>query len=152
VNARQLDHATGAISINNHRRDEPVHARFACVKPPRTGSDSRPGRWRPGLVSDRHLAQNRSMSGFDDVWARIERHAGQTFTTATGLPFTYRVPGDYVKVIRDGREINRSLSRTNFLKASAAMPAAKPSDIKESQGSAYTWAILMDRRIRGAAW
>jgi putative intracellular protease/amidase len=105
-----------------------------------------------GLVSDGHLAQNRSMTGFDDVWARIERHAGQTFTTATGLPFTYRVPGDYIKVIRDGREINRSLSRTNFLKASAAMPAAKPSDIKESQGSAYTWAILMDRRIRGAAW
>ncbi|HJQ87714.1 MAG TPA: hypothetical protein VJ820_09660 [Propionibacteriaceae bacterium] len=92
------------------------------------------------------------MSSFDDVWARIERHAGQTFTTATGLPFTYRVPGDYIKVIRDGREINRSLSRTNFLKASAAMPAARPSDIKESQGSAYTWAILMDRRIRGAAW
>jgi hypothetical protein len=32
------------------------------------------------------------------------------------------------------------------------MPAAKPSDIKDSQGSAYTWAILMDQRIRGDAW
>jgi hypothetical protein len=89
------------------------------------------------------------MANFDDVWTRIERHAGQTFATATGLPFTYRVPGDYLKVSRDGREINRSLSRTNFMKASAAMPTAKPSDIKDSQGSAYTWAILMDRRIRG---
>jgi hypothetical protein len=92
------------------------------------------------------------MANFDDVWTRIERHAGQTFTTATGLPFTYRVPGDYLKVSRDGREINRSLSRTNFMKASAVMPASKPSDIKDSQGSAYTWAILMDRRIRGDAW
>ena len=93
-----------------------------------------------------------SMARFDDVWIRIERHAGQTFNTATGLPFTYRVPGDYVKVTRDGREINRSLSRTNFEKASASMPTARPSDIKESQGSAYTWAILMDRRIRADSW
>lgn len=92
------------------------------------------------------------MANFDEVWDRIERHAGQLFETATGLPFTYRVPGDYLKVSRDGREINRSLSRTNFMKASICMPTAKPSDIKESQGSAYTWAILMDRRIRGDAW
>ena len=74
------------------------------------------------------------MANFDDVWARIERYAGQTFTTATGLPFTYRVPGDYLKVSRDGREINRSLSRTNFMKASNAMPTAKPSDIKDKSG------------------
>lgn len=92
------------------------------------------------------------MASFDDVWTRIERYAGQTFNTVTGLPFTYRTPGDYLKVTRDGREINRSLSRTNFKKASASMPTAKPSDIKNSQGSAYTWAILMDRRIRGDAW
>ena len=96
--------------------------------------------------------QTPSMANFDEVWSRIERHAGQTFETATGLPFTYRVPGDYLKVSRDGREINRSLSRTNFMRAAVAMPAAKPSDIKESQGSAYTWAILMDQRIRGDAW
>jgi hypothetical protein len=89
---------------------------------------------------------------FDDVWARIERRAGETFATATGLPFTYRIPGDYLKVSRDGREINRSLSRTNFKNASAVMPAAKPSDISDSQGSAYTWAILLDRRIRSDAW
>ena len=103
------------------------------------------------MVAESRL-QNPFMATFDDVWTRIERHAGQTFTTATGLPFTYRVPGDYLKVSRDGREINRSLSWTNFMKASAAMPTPRPSDIKESQGSAYTWAILMDRRIRGDAW
>lgn len=92
------------------------------------------------------------MASFDDVWTQIEKHAGQTFNTTTGLPFTYQVPGAYLKVTRDGRKINRSLSRISFRKASASMPAANPSDIKESQGSAYTWAILMDRRIRGAAW
>jgi len=104
------------------------------------------------LVVAGSLPQDRFMASFDDVWTGIERHAGLTFTTATGLPFTYRVPGDYLKVSRDGREINRSLSRTNFRKGSAAMPTEKPSDIKESQGSAYTWAILMDQRIRGDAW
>ena len=92
------------------------------------------------------------MASFDDVWTRIESHAGQTFNTVTGLPFTYRVPGDYLKVTRDGREINRSLSRTNFRNGSVSMPTARPSDIKKCQGSAYTWAILMDRRIRGDAW
>jgi hypothetical protein len=92
------------------------------------------------------------MASFKDVWARIERCAGQSFTTATGLEFTYRVPGNYLRVTRDGREINRSLSRTNFEKAAAAMPAAKPSDIQDRQGSAYTWAILMDSRIRRDDW
>lgn len=28
----------------------------------------------------------------------------------------------------------------------------KPSDIKDGQGSAYAWAILMDRRVQGDAW
>jgi len=92
------------------------------------------------------------MSTCDDVWDRIGRCAGQTFTTASGLPFTYRAPGDYLRIDRDGREINRSLSRTNFEKAARLMPAKKPSDIKESQGSAYTWAILMDKRVRQSDW
>jgi hypothetical protein len=96
--------------------------------------------------------QAEDMASFDDVWTRIERYAGQTFTTATGLEFTYRVPGAYLRVTRDGREINRSLSRTNFVKAAAAMPAEKPSDIKDRQGSAYTWGILMDSRIRRGDW
>ena len=92
------------------------------------------------------------MASFDDVWDRIRRCAGQTFSTATGLPFTYRVPGEYVRVERQGREINRSLSRTNFEKATAQMPASRPSDIKGRQGSAYKWAILMDKRIRQSDW
>lgn len=92
------------------------------------------------------------MVSFDDIWDRIRRSAGQTFSTATGLLFTYRVPGEYLRIERNGREINRSLSRTNFEKALTFMPAARPSDIKASQGSAYTWAILMDKRIRQGDW
>ncbi|WP_193612495.1 hypothetical protein [Nocardioides lijunqiniae] len=92
------------------------------------------------------------MAELDDIWDRIRRSAGEPFSTSTGLPFTYRVPGNYLRVERDGREINRSLSRTNFENATRSMPAAKPSELKRSQGSAYTWAILMDQRIRRGDW
>lgn len=92
------------------------------------------------------------MIGIESVWARIERNAGQEFETATGLPFTYRVPGQFLRVTREGQEINRSLSKTNFAHALSSMPAEKPSDLKDRQGSAYTWGILMDRRIRQNDW
>ncbi len=86
------------------------------------------------------------------IWERIRRHAGERFETKTGKPFTYDVPGNYLRVAREGEEINRSLSRTNFMKAAAAMPADGPGAIKDRQGSTYTWAILMDDRIRGSDW
>lgn len=88
------------------------------------------------------------MDQFDEVWRSIEAHAGQAFHTATGLQFTYAVSGASLRVRRDGREINRSLSRASFAKAATLMPASGPGALKDSQGSAYTWAILMDSRIR----
>ena len=57
-----------------------------------------------------------------------------------------------IRVTRDGREINRVLSRTNFAKALPSMPASNPSLLKGRQGSAYVWAILMDPRIRQSDW
>lgn len=50
------------------------------------------------------------MADINEVWPRIERHAGAEFETITGLKFTYRVPGRFVRVTRNGHEINRSLS------------------------------------------
>ena len=51
------------------------------------------------------------MNDIEVVWRRIERHAGQIFKTITGLEFTFQVPGRFLRVTRDGREINRSLSQ-----------------------------------------
>lgn len=96
--------------------------------------------------------QTEPVTDIDSVRARIAHHAGEAFTTATGLEFTYRVPGQYLKVTRNSREIDRSLSRTNFSKAVEKMPASRPSDIADRQGSAYTWAILMDPRVRASDW
>ena len=92
------------------------------------------------------------MNDIEVVWRRGERNAGQTFKTITGLEFTFQVPGRFLRVTRDGREINRSLSQTNFAEALRSMPVEKPSDIKDRQGSAYTWAILMDPRICQSDW
>lgn len=94
----------------------------------------------------------RTLTSFDNVWDRIRRSAGQTFSTATGLPFTYRVPGEFLRIERERRDINRSSSRTKFEKAAAEMPMPGPSDIKDRQGSAYAWAIRMEQRIRQCDW
>jgi hypothetical protein len=86
------------------------------------------------------------------VWERIRRYAGFEFRTATDLPFTCAVPGNFLRITREGREINRSLSPTNFEKAIEAMPVAVPSGLSDRQGPSYTWAILMDRRVRSDDW
>lgn len=88
------------------------------------------------------------MDAIDVVWDRIRRHAGQEFLTVTGLPFTYEAPGNYLRV---DRRI-RNLSRSNFEKALCVMPASGPGELRDLQGGAYTWAILMDPRIRQGSW
>ena len=92
------------------------------------------------------------VADIDTVWERIKRHAGEEFHTVTGLTFTYVVPGNFLRIIRDGQEINRSLSRTNFEKSIPLLPADGPAELKQRQGASYTWAILMDQRIRQSAW
>ena len=92
------------------------------------------------------------MTNVEMVWDRIRRHAGEEFRTIRNLPFTYIVPGNYLRITRDGKEINRSLSRTSFEKALDAMPADGPGALKDRQGPSYTWAILMDPRVRRHDW
>lgn len=92
------------------------------------------------------------MRDFEDVWDRIRRNAGSTFTTKQGHQFTYVVPGQFMRVTRDGREVNRSLSKTNFRNAAAQMPTDGPGALRNAQGASYTWAILMDNRIRSSDW
>jgi hypothetical protein len=82
----------------------------------------------------------------------IRRDAGEPFETKTGKAFTYDAPGTYLRISRDVEDVNRSISRSDFAKAAALMPTDRPGAIKERQGSAYTWAILMDERIRGSYW
>lgn len=109
-----------------------------------------PARSSPCAELDRWEADGNHgrVPDIDAVWERIVRHAGDEFQTVTGLSFAYEVPGNYLLVSRTVR----NLSRSNFAKALDLMPAGKPSDLKELQGASYTWAILMDPRIRGSDW
>ena len=81
--------------------------------------------------------------GFDEVWDRIRRHAGETFTLVRGQQFTYEVTGN--NVLPAGRQ--RLLHKSNFTRAHSRMPLRATTDIKDVQGSSYVFAILTDPRI-----
>lgn len=89
------------------------------------------------------------VADIESVWLRIGRHQGEQFATVTGLPFVYTVPGNYLLVDRTVR----NHSRSNFRKALECMPAPEgPTALRGLQGASYTWAILMDPRIRSTDW
>jgi hypothetical protein len=73
-------------------------------------------------TDDRQSCDDLAMVNIDVVWDRITRYAGDEFHTITGLPFTYQVPGNYLRVSRTVR----GLSRSNFAKALDLMPARGP--------------------------
>ena len=86
--------------------------------------------------------------GIEEVWRRIESHAGEEFRLVGGKVFTYEVPGNYLRPV--GRV--RHLSKTNFGKAMTRVPLANTASVSDLQGPSYVYAILMDPRIRRADW
>jgi hypothetical protein len=88
----------------------------------------------------------------DSIWDRIKSHQGEEFRTAKRLPFTYVVEGTGIWFFRDGRRINRKLTRTQVGVAIARCPLATTTEIKDLMDYAYLFALLMDPRIRGQAW
>ncbi|MHB1164365.1 MAG: hypothetical protein ACYC90_00355 [Candidatus Nanopelagicales bacterium] len=86
------------------------------------------------------------------AWERIRTHVGEEFHTVKGRKFTYVITGNSLRVTRAGKEVNRSLSRGNFEHALSLMPASGPGELSGQQGASYTWAILMDTRIRQTDW
>ncbi len=94
------------------------------------------------------LAENMAES----IWQRIKSHQGEEFRTARHLPFTYEVEGAGIWFFRDGRTINRKLSRTQVDKAVARCPLRSTTEIKDLMDYAYLYALLMDPRIRREAW
>lgn len=88
----------------------------------------------------------------ESVWRRIESHQGENFKTATKLPFTYSVEGAGIWFFRNGRRINRKLTRRQVEKAIARCPLASTTEIQDLMDYAYLYALLMDARIRGQAW
>jgi hypothetical protein len=88
----------------------------------------------------------------DSVWHRIKSHEGEDFKTTTGLPFKYEVDGAGIWFFRDGRRINRKLTRTQVEVAITRCPLTSTTEIKDLMDYSYLFALLMDARIRGGAW
>jgi hypothetical protein len=84
----------------------------------------------------------------DDSFAAVERrirqHQGEQFRTRSGLPMTYVVDGDRIKVDR----ARPWLSMDGARKIWEMGPEARLSDIDQRiTGRAYLFAILRDQRI-----
>jgi hypothetical protein len=88
----------------------------------------------------------------ESVWQRIVKHQGEAFETVTGLPFIYEVEGNGIWFFRDGRRINRRLTRTQVETAISRCPLSSTTEINDLMDYAYLFALLRDGRIRGEAW
>jgi hypothetical protein len=86
------------------------------------------------------------------VWDRVGEHQGEPFKTATGLPFTYQVEGSGLWFFRNGRRVNRKLTRTQFDVAVSRCPLIRTTEIKDLIDYPYLFALLNDSRIRGRDW
>lgn len=86
---------------------------------------------------------------FEEIWDRIAAHAGQTFHTITGLPFTY-------KIRRNGfypSRTNYRISKADFREAYQWVPIEGPGAFNEIvRGPSYVWAVLHDPRISLGQW
>ena len=83
------------------------------------------------------------MDPFEQVWSRIEQHAGQTFRQKRGARFTYRVRSDMVTPDRT----NYSFPKSQFRKAFDRMPVDGPGELQDLRGPSYLYAILTDPRV-----
>jgi len=80
---------------------------------------------------------------------RVVTHAGSSFTTKTGIRFTYTVDGDDLVTDRTSLPIGQ----INFEQAYRLVPFEGPRVIHRTiLGPTYVWAILHDHRIRQSDW
>ncbi len=86
--------------------------------------------------------------GIDEVWRRMERHAGETFTQVRGGTFTYAIYGNGLDLDRT----NQVLQRSQIEEAVDRLPLENTSSVHDLRGPSYLYAILMDPRISQEDW
>ena len=82
-----------------------------------------------------------------EVWNRITAHAGESFHTKTGLPFSYHISGQWVVL----ENTNRSIPFRDF-EAALALSDLRITNLQKLnlQGPSYLYGILTDPRIAGS--
>lgn len=86
------------------------------------------------------------------VWRRMAIHQGEQFQTVRGLPFTFELEGAGIWFFRDGKRVNRKLTRSQFEVAVSRCPLKSTTEIKDLMDYPYLFAVLMDGRVREQAW
>jgi len=81
---------------------------------------------------------------FEEVWSKIEKHAGETFHTKDGVEFTYKIEGDLF-IAAEG---DQTILKSDFQRAYRMIPQVLPEEIEKIvKGPAYVWSVLNDERI-----
>ena len=78
----------------------------------------------------------------DLVWKNIFLHAGETFYTKTGKPFTYHLRNNYIVL----ENTNRSIPRKQVEEA-LMIKSDVVTDYNRFQGYAYLFGLIHDSRI-----
>jgi hypothetical protein len=87
-----------------------------------------------------------TVDGFTAVERRIREHQGEPFQTRSGLPMTYAVDGERIKVSRARPWLSMAGARAIW----AMGPEARLSEVDQRiTGRAYLFAIVRDPRIAG---
>ncbi len=84
----------------------------------------------------------------DEVWRRIEAHAGETFHQIRGGEFTYTATSSYISPDRTSQHIPKA----HFERALAMVPLSDTVPLQNLRGPSYIYAVLMDPRIRRGDW
>ena len=77
-----------------------------------------------------------------NIWNTILNHAGETFYTKTGVPFTYHIRNDYIII----ENTNRTIPRQQVEEA-VTIKSYKTTDYNKFQGYPYLFGLLHDSRI-----
>ncbi len=118
------------------------------------GADAFVARERDGWVEREHGGHEpTSYRLAQRVWSRIVQNQGQEFRTRSGLPFTYKIEGNTgIWFYREGKRINKRLSRGDLEKALSRCPLADTTEISDCFDPAYLFGLLTDARIRETDW
>ena len=106
----------------------------------------------PPVPAAMHLSPDPAGNLGEVVWQRMVSHQGERFQTVRGLPFTFEVEGAGIWFFRDGKRVNRKLTRTQFEVALSRCPLSRTTEISDLMDYPYVFAVLRDRRIQGQEW
>jgi hypothetical protein len=142
------------LSMNLHGSvDARLHAvRSQFPAPNRASANVPPPAAEPHPQPETPSAAETGNGGVMDVRRKVElirTHAGQTFRTKTGVPFTYELIGEAIRPDRT----NYRIPLSDFCRALELVPFDRPEVINHIiQCPSYVWAIVHDRRISEGHW